>query len=92
MVTQYNVEEKVRDYVTANHRKPKYVLMDSKTYKAFSKSFTPREKITYPNSSEFMIERSEEPTQIDLAWIYVSSYELKILSVNSNETIFEIVG
>jgi hypothetical protein len=84
MVTQYDIEKKVTDYVTDTGRRPRFVLLDSATYKAFSQSFAPKEKI------EFMV---ENPLVSKLVSIHLSAdISLQILEVNMPTHLFEVAG
>lgn len=82
---QMDIEKKVTDYVMATGRHPRFVLLDSASFRAFSQSFAPKEKI------EFLTDSSPEPpvlTSIHLA----PNIDLQILEVNINSHLFEVAG
>lgn len=81
-VTQEMIEEKAVDALTEGV-KPRFVLIDKKSYEQFIESMTPTER--YITSSE-TVDRKPKLTQFHIVGI-----PLKILEVNQEEDLFEVV-
>ena len=45
MITQEMMEDAVVGYIADNHRKPKFVLLDKKSFTEFENSFLPKERL-----------------------------------------------
>jgi hypothetical protein len=84
MVYQEDVERECLAYLTSRRRVPKYVLMDPKTYEQFCGSFTPIDNVKLA-----IWKATKNPK---LTKVYLGTYELEILSVNSDRSLFEVVG
>lgn len=82
MVTQYDIEKAATDYLLETGKEPRFVLLDSKTYKAFGESFKPKERIRLvgANDTEY------RPTQICL-----DGFSMEIVEVVYNGKFFQVV-
>lgn len=88
MVTQYNIEEKATDYMVTTGKKPRFVLLDSASFRALNQMFTPKERIDL--FVEQALEYAPEPRLLS---IHLSKdIDLEILEVNTTRHLFEVVG
>lgn len=87
MVTQIEIEEKAFDYWTNNNRAPRFVLLDKAQYDRLSESFRAKERVV-PLSGEGITDISAPK----LAYMVTGSGMMQILSVDTTENLFEVVG
>lgn len=80
------VENKVIKYIADHGKEPKYVLMDTATYRGFSKSFLPKEKIS-PDP--------EDTVNATLSKLFIQGTSLDVLEVTNTKVgleLLEVVG
>ena len=83
MVTQYDIEKKTFDYMCETGKKPRFVLLDSASYKAFNQSLIPKEKI------EMFSGGTEEQKRVCSIYL-AQDISLEILEINTPRTLFEV--
>lgn len=84
-MTQDKIEQAVVAYIMAHGKKPKFVLLDEKSYEAFNKSFVPIERVAIYN------ERGEPDHKVK-KFNTSAPCELEILEVKSDKELFEVVA
>ncbi len=85
IITQEKIEDAVIQYITDKCDKPKFVLMDEKSYKQYTESFIPREKVDLALPDEA---KDSAPGKI-----YTTiKCSVEILEVKSDKAIFEVIG
>lgn len=75
------IGEKVTAYVADKGEGPRYILLDNKSHKEFIKAWEPIEKINTSSSKKSGI-----------FVLYIQSYELKVLKVDTKDRLVEVVG
>jgi hypothetical protein len=89
VVTQMDIEERAVEYMTNNYpRKPRFVLLDPESYKAFNKICFAKERILDANGNI----QVQPKTPYRIEKIHCTDCELRILEVDTDKEIFEVVG
>lgn len=84
MITQEMIEDAAVQYIMNNPGKPKFVLLDKKSYDDFENSFLPHER--------FKPETEIEKDLPKITKMHTSKAELQILKVDTDVEMFEVVG
>lgn len=85
-ISPSDVEDAVTKYIFDNGRKPRFVLLDEKSYEEYSSCFTPRERV----KTEVGI--THKPQSKGISKIHLTKVELEVLPVKSDKQLFEVVA